>query len=160
MRSCYIAIPLPKFLQTSSTLRTGNWPSGASLERSVHPAPGSARMLTRIPLIVQLVGNLTYRYLVKAKNLGLWTDNFLMKLQAWPLVPWPKVQGGEYKASLAPFCTLIIFLLRMMELPSQRRVSRSGHLPPTGDGRRGKSITKRRNGRSRGAGRGTIRSVT
>jgi len=84
-------------------------------------------MLTRILLIVQLVGHLTYRrYRVKARSLGLWTDNSLMKPRAWPLVPWPKVQGGEYKASLAPFCTLIISLLRMMGPPSRRRVYRSG----------------------------------
>ena len=109
-----------------SILGPGNWLSGASLERSVHPVPELERMPTHIFSMVILVILLTYRrYWVKARNPDLWTANFSMNLQVLQHVLSPRVQWGGCKVSLALFCTLTTFQLRTMELLSQRRVYKS-----------------------------------
>ena len=106
-----------------SILGPGNWLSDTSPERSVHPVPELARMPTHIFLMVILMTLLIYhRYRVKARNPGLWIDNFSMNLQVLLHVLSLRVQRGGYKVSLALCCTLTRFQLRTMELLSQRRV--------------------------------------
>ena len=111
-----------------SILGPGNWLLGASLERSVRLVPELARTPTHIFLMVLLTTLLIYyRYRVKARNPGLWIDNFSMNLQVLQHVPSLRMQWGGYKMSLALFCTLTTFQLRTMELLSHRRVYRSRH---------------------------------
>lgn len=142
-------------------MEPGSWPSGVSLKRNVAHSPRLARTVTRILLMALSVTHRIYHHhRVIARKLSLWIDFFLMKLQALPPVPSPRAQGGGYKVSLAPFCTLTTFRLRMTEPLWQHMVYKLGHRwPAQADDRRGKRITKRRNGRSREVGRVTIRNV-
>ena len=127
-RSSYSAILLPIILPTISILGLGNWLSGASLERSAHPVPELARMPTHIFSVVIIIILLIYHhYRVKARNPGLWIDNFSMNLQVLQHVLSLRMQRGGYKVSLAPFCTLTTFQLRTMEPLSQRRENKSRH---------------------------------
>ena len=127
MRSSYSAIPLLIILHMSSIVEPGSLPSGASLERNVGLTPGLTRTAAHIPLMELLVTHLIFHHhRVTAKNLSLWIDYFLMKLQAWLQGPLPRMQGEGCKVSLAPFCTLTMFQSRMTEHLLQVKVYKSG----------------------------------
>src|ERR1700730_4116971 len=110
-----------------SIIGPGNWPSGASLERNVHPLLGLARTLIHISLMKLLVTPLIHHhYWVKARNLSLWINNFLMRPQGLQHVPSLRAQEGRHKVSLALSFFLTTFQLRTMEPLSRRREYKSG----------------------------------
>jgi hypothetical protein len=84
----------------------------------------------RLPIfpIELLVTHLIYRrYRVKARNLGLWIINFLMRLPGLQHVPSLKARGEGYKVSLAQSFILTTFQSQTMEPLSRRREYKSGH---------------------------------
>lgn len=84
MRNFYSVTPLPIILHTSSIVEPGSLPCDASLERNVVLTPGLTRMVTHIDLtgLLPVTHLIFYHHRATAKNLNLWIDSFLMRLQA------------------------------------------------------------------------------